>query len=414
MIEVSPGAIRLTRPDLNRREKTLEKERLRRLKRVNEEAAALQLEYDLAQANEDWIVAEDSTPLLKSKPVHRPASKPGAVTCWSKRSRARMILRLSELDYRPMFAGQLALPAMVTLTYPGDWQAVAPNFYVVKDHLKRFFQRFKKAWDTDFVGLWKLEFQGRGAPHFHLFMVPPTGVASAARRARHEMQLAQWEVNGRQGRKPGFRRAVGDGLGFQSWLSQVWADIVGSQGSERTKHEAKGVHVPEPIVDLGEGMRAADPRRLAVYFSKHGTFKAKDYQNVIPELWQQSGGAGHFWGIRGLKPLRSHAVVDFDDYYLVARTLRKLMARRRYWDPVNRRHLYQKAPVNSFRYRGSGFITTNSGPKLAADLYRLIQICGSGSVVEQRWITPTERIRELRCNQERRKEMNRQMNEEMD
>ena len=42
-----------------------------------------------------------------------------------------MVKRLCELDYLPLYASG-RLPAMVTLTYPGDWQTVVPTGAVSK------------------------------------------------------------------------------------------------------------------------------------------------------------------------------------------------------------------------------------------------------------------------------------------
>jgi hypothetical protein len=82
---------------------------------------------------------------------------------WSARSRARLVARLSDLDYTRLYGRYRVcsdcgthyddklergsacrsyrsalvdrshrLPAMVTLTYPGDWVTVAPTAQMVK------------------------------------------------------------------------------------------------------------------------------------------------------------------------------------------------------------------------------------------------------------------------------------------
>lgn len=336
----------------------------------------------------------------------------GAIIGWSRRSRANMVLRLSELDYRPLFEDMTSLPAMVTLTYPGDWESVAPDGRMVKRHLEAFIKRFERAWGQEWSGLWKLEFQERGAPHFHLFMVPPVGYAGQYRQLMHEAELENYRVRKEvlsqfrlpAGRKPYFRKMSNDGLSFEKWLSNTWADIVGAKkGKARDDHIKAGTRV-----DYNDGLKAADPRRLSVYFSKHGLFKAKDYQNEVPELWQENGGPGRFWGYRGLKPLRRQAVLSPEDHLLLARTLRKLSRIRKHWDPVERRHVYsrmqrywdedgecyrlRKVKSNLFSSNGlrldsarmnCGFLAVNSGPKLAADLARLLEVCGSSRSIRQ-------------------------------
>ena len=59
---------------------------------------------------------------------------------------------------------------------------------------------FERAWKRKLIGVWKREFQRRGAPHYHILMVPPHGTVN--------------------------------GLGFREWLSQTWASIVGAQRCE--------------------------------------------------------------------------------------------------------------------------------------------------------------------------------------
>jgi len=57
-----------------------------------------------------------------------PDDPPGrsSILSWSRKSRANMWRATHEIDYEPFFRrGQV--PAMVTLTYPGDYEVVAPG-----------------------------------------------------------------------------------------------------------------------------------------------------------------------------------------------------------------------------------------------------------------------------------------------
>src|SRR5207249_5060118 len=55
-------------------------------------------------------------------------------------------------------------------------------------------------------------------------------------------------------------------------------------------------------VDYAEAHKCSDPKRLAVYFGKHGQYRSKEYQHNVPEAWQAPGkGPGRFWGYWGLK-----------------------------------------------------------------------------------------------------------------
>jgi hypothetical protein len=255
---------------------------------------------------------------------------------------------------------------MVTLTLPGDWLTVAPTGRAFKRLFERFLTKFARAWGVAALRLvWKLEFQRRGAPHLHLFLVPPTGTC--------------------------------DGLPFIAWLSRTWSAVCAHPDPvQRALHERAGT-----AVDYREGLRARDPKRLAVYFSKHGgAAGGKEYQHDVPEEWQtgEAGqGPGRFWGVRGLRKLSAVADVPEADFVLARRTLRRLSQRQAFYgDPgsryptsVQRRVRTVRVPRGASRLTGEvryrsvtrarsfftgsagGFFMTNDGPALASALSRL-------------------------------------------
>lgn len=333
MIQFSPGSVRLMKVDLNRAERRLNRQAN---DRVRVDSLADQVRQELRQGDRDVVTDADLDPEPAQLDSLKAVATRGAITGWSRRSRSLMVRRLSELDYRPLFGDFTEMPAMVTLTYPGDWESVAPDAASVKRHLEMFCKRFERAWSQTWVGLWKMEFQRRGAPHLHLFMVPPRGRAGDVARDQYRDRLAQWRAD-LVGRKPYPPRTVfADKEYFRQWLSLTWADIVNSE--DRDSHIAAGTGIDYPAA-----FRASDPKRLAVYFSKHGAFKAKDYQNQVPKLWRDSGGSGRFWGYRGLKPLVRTVLISPADQVLLARALRKLAARRRYWDEDLHQYRWVKA-----------------------------------------------------------------------
>jgi hypothetical protein len=212
------------------------------------------------------------------------------ITSWSRVSRCNMVKTFCQIDYTPMFADPTRLPAMVTLTYSGDWLTVAPNGKVVKAHLKAFRKRYERAWDEPLRCLWKLEFQRRGAPHIHMLCVPPHGTS------KEECQH------------------------FRTWLSSAWAAVVDHPDPEEYRHHlGSGTRV-----DWADGLRSTDPKRVSVYFTKHGAFKAKEYQNCVPPEWQEPGqGPGRFWGRWGLELARVGVKVSPQDGVKVGRLLRR-------------------------------------------------------------------------------------------
>ncbi len=386
---IAPGVVSLEAPDMAKRERALERAQHRR-----------QVDAEILGA---WYHATGSFP-ADAEPTRE-------ITGWSRRSRSRMIRRLAELDWSPII-NSTCLPCMITLTYPADWLTVAPDGETAKKHILAFYKRFERAWGMEFVGPWKFEFQHRGAPHYHLYCVPPQGIAGVKRREEHNAELAEWErveslfeyTGIHPGPKPRFRKAVGDRQKFAQWVSMTWADIVNHPDpEERRKHENAGTGV-----DYAEGMRTSDPKRLAVYFAKHGIYADKEYQNRVPEEWRAPGkGPGRFWGYRGLSVLVAQVEIDWAEYQLMSRTLRRLAARTRIWDQTlnrgrggyrwvkamrtvevprrpfldqdtgevgHRQFRKVRRPVKRF-VRTSGFLCVNDGPALASTLSRLRESC---------------------------------------
>jgi hypothetical protein len=293
------------------------------------------------------------------------------ITSWSAKSRVNMLRTLASIDYSPLTASGRP-PAMVTLTYPGRWEEVVPSADVMRRHLRALLERFYRAYGYRVVGVWKREFQRRGAPHLHLHMVPPIDLVNAYGQV---------------------------GIDFREWLALSWVDIVGPSpvcdhgsgcvlggfcpDSERARMLA--AHRHPSVVDVREGMRSADPKRLSVYFTKHGALSAKEYQNEAPALWLADGqGIGRFWGVLGLRKAVSIVEVTDAERVALARLLRRWQrasnsysaprpvwryseARRRI-DPTTGRVIrsgwYRRnvsRPVK--RMRGSsGFLALNDGP----------------------------------------------------
>jgi hypothetical protein len=83
----------------------------------------------------------------------------GVVQGFSRKSRKRLIEKLARLDL------QGALPLFVTLTYPQEY----PDARRAKDNLRAYLQRLQRLYPGMSV-VWRLEFQERGAPHFHLLI----------------------------------------------------------------------------------------------------------------------------------------------------------------------------------------------------------------------------------------------------
>lgn len=159
-------------------------------------------------------------------------------------------------------------PAFVTLTYPNEFPK-APETY--KAHARACIRRLWRQFGKMAV-VWRLEFQKRGAPHFHLLV---------------------WE--------PPERKAL------KKYLLRAWYNICGT--GDR-KHLYRGVDVRQ--VEGWHGLRAY----LAKYVAK-----------LDGEKYDASSPPGRWWGVEGGSLLVSSPVaINLDDWrsgFRIRRALRR-------------------------------------------------------------------------------------------
>lgn len=378
-ITISPGSVQVGSRDYGRINRSAE----RRLAAAMRQTSEMTLELD------------------------RPAKR-GTIDEFSQKSRARMVRRLSTLDYSPLFSDD-TVPGLVTLTLPHDWEAVAPTAEAFKSIVNRFRMAYRYGWGDIIRGVWKMESQYRQAcarngchdpraPHLHILTAIPQGVDLRKGRA------------------------------FPEWLSHAWAQAVraskvADEGRAHVADAATPCSCSEYCrglaagtgVDYEETLRYADAKRIAVYFTKHGAFANKDYQNALPDAWRaaEEGGA-RFWGYWGIRPAEGVQETDEATAIKVARHLRKLQESQSYarkqkvWrsraassdldaelvaaedvnvhyrgsaarkvivtDAGEVRELYQRTVTRRVRYmRGHrGFLSVNDGVATATDIARLV------------------------------------------
>ncbi|MCV7227578.1 helitron helicase-like domain-containing protein [Mycolicibacterium komossense] len=364
-ISIGPGVVRLGWTNPVRAEKTAERAVAHHQRDVDDAKFHVRNDLELDAGHRDQAVVS----LTRRSPTENDrCCTGGVITEWSRKSRSAMCRTFAELDYSPLVESG-RVPAMVTLTYPGDWEIVAPDGASVKRHMVLWRKRFQREYGEPASYIWKLEFQRRGAPHIHLWMAPPIS-------------------HGRSG------------CGFAQWLSETWAQVVDHPDPEqRARHRLAGT-----AVDVRNGLKACDPKRLAIYFTKHSSPNLhgdKEYQHIVPELWQQPGrGPGRFWGVYGLK--KAIAVVEVtQDAYLAARRVVRRWSRSQavYGDPASRfptavvpRTAIRVVPrvdraTGVVKYRrvrrrrtlcdqgglAGGYALVNDGPAFAAQLARATQ-----------------------------------------
>jgi hypothetical protein len=165
------------------------------------------------------------------------------------------------------------LEIMLTLTYPSEFPL---DGRTVKDHWRRFRQWMVR--NGAKTGLWVLEFQKRGAPHFHIFI-----------------------------REPLDRHAV----------SNAWYKIVASKDP---KHLEAGTRI--------ETFR--HPPALGSYVMKYA---AKMEQKDVPAEFEN---VGRFWGVWGKPNLVTELCLPQSVGKYLVRTIRKAHIKaRRSWKSHN-------------------------------------------------------------------------------
>ncbi len=198
---------------------------------------------------------------------------------------------------------------------------------------------------------------------------------------------------------------------FAPWLSRTWADIVNHPDAEqRRRHELAGT-----AIDYADALTARDPKRLAMYFSKHSApslMSSKEYQHRVPREWVENGESpGRFWGVMGLNKPTGDLALTEAEFIVIRRTLRRWSSRRSYYpagsrypalvEPSTRVH---RVPVidrdtgeirrhRTVRRRSSlldqgrvvgGYVVANSGTRVADQVIRAARISLDAPTIRER------------------------------
>ncbi len=273
-------------------------------------------------------IARSSHERLGTKSENWQPRKAGVA--WSNKSRSKMLERFSTLDFTP-FEDESNIIAFLTLTYPSDWLNVAPTSRSAKRHLLNLRKRFEREFSRPFYALWKMEFQRRGAPHFHLLAPVPKGPE------------------------------------FRLWLSKNWTEVVNHPDElERAKHLLAGTGV-----DKAKGIAADSAHRISYYFSKHSSANKgpKEYQNTPPDEWVLTGAVGRFWGYWGLNVATTLVAVSEADALFIARSLRRWQNSRRKFVKVKvwRTNLRTGEVKRRYARRRSKVVLSSFGFRLISD-----------------------------------------------
>lgn len=150
----------------------------------------------------------------------------GEIRAFSRASRRRLMVLLNSID-----RSRVAAPVFVTLTYPRVWPVCHEDR---KRHLDAFRKRLEREFGR-FPCIWRLEFQERGAPHYHLLLF----LEAPLFRLRRFISLAWYEVCGRL--SPSHLRA-----GTRVERSRSWRGVNAYASKYVAKLETLSPDVPSP------------------------------------------------------------------------------------------------------------------------------------------------------------------------
>jgi hypothetical protein len=203
------------------------------------------------------------------------------------------------------------LPKFMTLTYPGTWAADPARW---KADLDNFGLRVTRRWPGASI-IWRLEFQKRGAPHFHCLVF---GVAYMDRR----WVARVWAMIVTDLSVVDQRAAVNLGalLALMPDLSgpQRWALLALLSPSQRMylKHRVAGTQV----------VRVKSWRGVASYTAKGMAHELGKLDQALVD----AGGVGRWWGVinRDKLPVDIETVVlTLEVFWKLRRILRRLGGR---------------------------------------------------------------------------------------
>ena len=220
-------------------------------------------------------------------------AKRSIVKDFSKKSRGRLLRLLASIDQKK--SGQK--PTFLTGSYPGEY---SQDWQVWKKHLHHFIVLLTQKWPRVW-GVWRLEFQKRGAPHFHFLLWGGPILEDVIQVFSQKHGKMIWIGNPKNPHNQE----------IYTWMSQTWYRVVGS-GDE--KHLKAGTRI-EPIRSWNGVMWYASK-----YLSKltSGEF--------VPE-----GYAGRYWGVihKSLFPIEMMSwPVSESTFFKIRRVLRKKMEKK--------------------------------------------------------------------------------------
>ena len=198
------------------------------------------------------------------------------IVTFTKKSLANLIFTVNATD--------VEFHSMITLTYPNEYPA---NGVRVKEDLRVFTQWLQRKLETNII--WFLEFQKRGAPHFHILTeidaITPNMRVMAGIKWIQRIIEADWFMT--------CFREFSDG------------QVIGFQWQE---YKAEVVKIAKFNMRTEVWELAKHPNGMRNYAAKYA---AKQYQKEVPKDYTE---VGRFWGCSdNVRPVPTRKVDTCED-----------------------------------------------------------------------------------------------------
>lgn len=167
----------------------------------------------------------------------------------------------------------------MTLTYHNDYPTDGKE---VKRHLHNFRKNIMKRY-PDIILIWKLEFQQRGAPHYHIIAITRNPVELGNYQIIKDGNFYFYDRESKQVKKDGLQ-------GFRAYVQNIWSKVTGGS----IQNYNSGIEV-EAVRN-----KKAMPYYLCSYIAKERKTSGKEYQEKVPEWFEN---VGRWWGCYGRKKL---------------------------------------------------------------------------------------------------------------
>jgi hypothetical protein len=220
--------------------------------------------------------------VVKIRHIHRKPNSThslrDAISEFSMKSRKRLMEFLISIDWDSYDVSRIF---EITLTYheniPRSGTEIKQHRHVLR---KNILDKYPGT-----ILIWKLEFQKRGAPHFHMIMIAPHEIKLGDYYCVKDNRLIFFDREEKQHMEKG-------SFGFRAYMQMRWNAIT----EEGIMHLNSGIEVEK--VRNPKGM----PQYLAQYIAGETKIsRKKEYQHVVPEHIKN---VGRWWGCNNKKLLK--------------------------------------------------------------------------------------------------------------